>query len=491
MTIIQHIAAYQGRFDQFDAVVVGSGPSGSMVARTLAEKGKHVLILELGAHAPPGAVLTTHQSVFGRAITEDNIADGNPWTACCVGGGMQFYSAITFRYRDADMHASRYLNSDMEMDWPIALQDLNEHYDYVEMLMGITEMGNYPVSARGTKIAAAMSLLDYQPKNMPLAILPPGKNGGCSYCAACDSRSCPIGAKASVFTRSVIDDTLLKGSITLLYGCVVKKIVLDKQGHAGSVECYIPFSSQHLSVPVEKIICCGNAIQSSALLMRSKSNYAPQGIGNDYDLVGRGLSFKISGYSIGSNPLWLQQPDLGTPHQGAPATVYTDAFYQAPDVPTGMGGLIYEAASPFPEKNIGHLRIHYLAGEEAWSHNRISLDDEEDVFGNPLIRFHYKNTENDQARFAFLADRADDILRQAGATSIEREVPQYKKGSSHLHGTARAGQNPERAVVDLVGKVHGYDNIYVMDASVMNFAGNWNPTHTIMANARRMAIALD
>ena len=66
----------------------------------------------------------------------------------------------------------------------------------------------------------------------------------------------------------------------------------------------------------------------------------------------------------------------------------------------------------------------------------------------------------------------------------------HAKGSSHLHGTLRAGTNPATSVVDRGGKVHGFANIHVMDGSVMNFAGNSNPTHTIMANARRMALSL-
>ena len=490
MTTIQHIAAYKKPLDAFDVVVVGSGPSGATVARTLAEQGKAVLILEFGGLPSPGAALTPHQATFTKAVTYTEQMDGNPWTACCVGGGMQFYSAITFRYRAADLRASQFLESDMAIDWPIEIQELNEHYAYIEALLGIEHMGDYPLSARATRIAAAMSSLGYHPHPMPLAILPPQHPHGCGYCAACDSRCCPMGTKASVITRSVINDDGLPGSITVLYGCLVKRILQESEGQASGVECYIPFSSQRLRIPVAKVVCCSNAIQSSALLLRSRSSFAPRGIGNEHDLVGRGLSLKVSGYSIGSNRRWLKEADLAAPHRGAPATVYTDDFYQSPDMPTHFGGLIYEVASPVPEENIGHLRIHNLAGDEPWSHNRITLEDKEDEFGMPILRFQYRNTANDEARLAYLTARADEILREAGAVTIRHDRPMHRKGASNLHGTARAGVDPTLSVVDPLGKVHGYDNVYVMDASVMNFASNWNPTHTIMANARRMALAL-
>ncbi|MGF6961317.1 GMC family oxidoreductase [Paraburkholderia youngii] len=141
--------------------------------------------------------------------------------------------------------------------------------------------------------------------------------------------------------------------------------------------------------------------------------------------------------------------------------------------------------------NLSLMRLHYMAGEEPWSHNRVVLDKAIDRYGVPYIRFEYKSSANDRARIGFLADRADDILRHIGALRIKREPLAYSKGSSHLHGTMRAGHDPTTSVVDRLGSVHGFTNIHVMDGSVMNFAGNSNPTHTIMANARRMALSLE
>jgi choline dehydrogenase-like flavoprotein len=128
VTDIRHIAAGSSDYTKFDAVIVGSGPSGSMVARTLAEKGCHVALLEYGGLVSPGAILGASQAAYSKALTSNRPADGNPWTACCVGGGMRFYNAITFRYRQADLLASRYLTTDMEIDWPITLLDLEPYY---------------------------------------------------------------------------------------------------------------------------------------------------------------------------------------------------------------------------------------------------------------------------------------------------------------------------------------------------------------------------
>lgn len=494
MTDIRHIAAAACDYTNFDAVIVGSGPSGSIVARTLAAKGCHVAVLEYGGLVSPGANHGTHQAAYSKALTSSGPADGRPWTACCVGGGMQFYNAITFRYRQADLSVSQYLKTDMEIDWPITLQDLEPCYSEIEHLLEISGAKGfppYPASPRGLMLAEAMQELGMTSKNIPLAIRPPGAGEGCIECSACDELVCPTDARASVLARNILDDSTLPGTITVLYGCFVNRIEIKNDGRAEALECYVPLSSERIRIPVERVIVCASAIQSAALMLRSKSKHAPQGIGNEYDLVGRGLSFKISGYSVGH----MEPSDGGSaasaPHWGPHATVFTDEFYEHDDVPCGFGGLIYEANFPSPDENVGLVRLHYIAGEEPWSHNRIVLDEAVDQHGIPYIRFEYKNSENDHARIGFLADRADDILRHLGASHIEREPFAHAKGSSHLHGTMRAGCDPRTSVVDSRGRVHGFTNLHVMDGSVMNFAGSSNPTHTIMANARRMALLIN
>jgi choline dehydrogenase-like flavoprotein len=63
----------------------------------------------------------------------------------------------------------------------------------------------------------------------------------------------------------------------------------------------------------------------------------------------------------------------------------------------------------------------------------------------------------------------------------------------HLCSTVPMGEDPARAAADSFGLVHGAENVYVNDASLLPDAPGVNPQASIMAiaarNARRLAEA--
>jgi choline dehydrogenase-like flavoprotein len=58
---------------------------------------------------------------------------------------------------------------------------------------------------------------------------------------------------------------------------------------------------------------------------------------------------------------------------------------------------------------------------------------------------------------------------------------------SHLFGGCTMGKDPERSVCDEHGKVHGYEGLYIADASAIPTNLGVNPQHTIMALSRYWA----
>ena len=61
------------------------------------------------------------------------------------------------------------------------------------------------------------------------------------------------------------------------------------------------------------------------------------------------------------------------------------------------------------------------------------------------------------------------------------------QAGQHQAGTCRMGNDPAGSVTDPWGRVHGHDNLWIMDASVLVTNGGFNPVLTIMALALRSA----
>ena len=64
---------------------------------------------------------------------------------------------------------------------------------------------------------------------------------------------------------------------------------------------------------------------------------------------------------------------------------------------------------------------------------------------------------------------------------VKNEPFRILLGSAHQMGTARIHPNPSEGVVDLNGKVHGLDNVYITDSSTFPRCSGVNPMITIQA----------
>lgn len=109
------------------------------------------------------------------------------------------------------------------------------------------------------------------------------------------------------------------------------------------------------------------------------------------------------------------------------------------------------------------------------------------VCGLPQIMIDYTTDPRDTARLAYMLQRSADWLKAVGANAIQHAPSNFAMGSTHLHGTCRAGDDARTSVVDANGRVHSLDNVYVADGSYMPYPGGLNPTLTIQANAFRIA----
>ncbi len=103
------------------------------------------------------------------------------------------------------------------------------------------------------------------------------------------------------------------------------------------------------------------------------------------------------------------------------------------------------------------VKANYLAGAE-----------EIMVASSPTM--HWKKSSNESI---------EEFINKV--ESIKNEPYRMLLGSAHQMGTARINPNPEHGVVDLDGKVHGLDNVYIVDASTFPRCSGVNPMISIQS----------
>jgi choline dehydrogenase-like flavoprotein len=73
----------------------------------------------------------------------------------------------------------------------------------------------------------------------------------------------------------------------------------------------------------------------------------------------------------------------------------------------------------------------------------------------------------------------DDVLPSGGLSL----------STVHAFSTCPMGEREDRCAASSVGKLHGFENLYINDASMLPDSPGVNPQGTVMAFARRNAMA--
>src|SRR5215217_2186272 len=155
--------------NDYDAIIVGSGAAGGIVACVMAEAGHRVLLLERGSALSFNDVGRDHLrnqrlSIYGHNAGPE--ITGNPRVfvdphgssrvvspheldyhnnAACVGGGTRVYGAQAWRFHPDDFRmATKYgvPNGSSLSDWPITYETLEPFYERAEWELGAAGDGS-------------------------------------------------------------------------------------------------------------------------------------------------------------------------------------------------------------------------------------------------------------------------------------------------------------------------------------------------------------
>ncbi|HET7896584.1 MAG TPA: GMC family oxidoreductase [Flavisolibacter sp.] len=330
----------------FDAIVIGSGISGSWAAKELCEKGLKTLVLERGRDVKhivdypttnkmpwelehrgklPVAVTEANPVVsrcyaFGEATEHFFVKDNDhpyvqekpfDWIrGYQVGGKSLLWARQTQRWSDFDFEGPA--RDGFAVDWPIRYKDLAPWYSYVEKFAGIAGdkdglpnlpdgefLPGFPLNVVEKYFKESMAK-HYKDRHVisgrcahlsqPQPIHFEQNRGKCQNRTLCE-RGCPFGGYFSS-NASTLPWAAKTGNLTLRPNAVVHSVLYDEQkGKAKGVRVIDNHTKDAIEYYASVIFVNAAALNTNLLLLNSTSHRFPNGLGNDNGLLGKYVAF--------------------------------------------------------------------------------------------------------------------------------------------------------------------------------------------------------
>jgi choline dehydrogenase-like flavoprotein len=528
--------------DPVDVVVVGTGAGGGTCAKVLAEAGLKVVGLDRGPwfDAPKHFSGDEIKFINRNYIWPDNMleprtfrkdADSDaqemPFSPMpfVVGGGTTHFAGWFPRPSVSDFRM-RSLHGDIDgaslADWPISYDDLEPYLTKVEWAYGCCGLAGAdrneaprskgfptppaPPTQFGKVFYDACAKLGINAYPIPHASVTTPYNGrDCSnYTGFWNQFGDPSTMRSSTATIFV-PEALATGNYELRADCYVQEITVHPDGRAKGV-VYEDLEGNKIEQEAKTVILAATAIESARLMLLSKSNVHPDGIGNHSGQLGKHATFHEYLFAIGLFDRAVSKPMHG--YTGFYISGGSMDFYETDESRGHIGGCLISASETGPPVNwvfpgrpawgmaakhadrdfFDHsFKIGIILHDLPQETNCVDLDpDVKDAWGLPVARITHKPHQNDIDMADWQIDKNVEILEAAGAaTTVPTHLERSTGNTCHQHGTTRMGDDPEKSVLDKWCKVHSCQNLFVLDGGPFPTSMGVNPTLTIMANAWR------
>lgn len=546
----------------YDAIVIGSGLTGGWAAKELCEAGLKTLVLERGRMVEhikdyKTAMLSPWEMEHRGQIAQQ-IKNENPIVSRCyafdeatehlfvkdkehpyiqekpfdwirgyqVGGKSLTWARQVQRWSDYEFGAPK--RDDYAINWPIRYKDLESWYSHVEKFAGVS--GNkdgienlpdseflppFDLNCVETHIQKKVkeNYSDRQVIHGRCAHLTDTNNiheeQNRSRCMARHLcyRGCPYGAYFSS-NASTLPWAKKTGNLSIRPHSVVESIIYDEDKEKATGVRIIDAESKESTEYFSKIIFVnGSTLNSNIILLNSRSNRFPNGLGNDSGVLGRYIAFhnyrgKISATIDG----FEDQYYFGRRPTTAFMPAFRNVFEQNGDF-LGSYLVALEARRESWQRGgtiegIGEDLKHQLIPPGKWAvdmwmqgetipkyenHIRLSKDKTDD-WGIPQMIISVDYDENDEKMIQDFLEQGSDILEKSGCKNILAWDNKQAPGLDiHEVGGIRMGEDPGNSILNKWNQVHSCKNVFVTDGSCMVSTGNQNPSLTFMALTTRAA----
>lgn len=437
---------------RFDALVVGSGATGSIAVKELTERGLDVLLLEAGRDisesdfvppppAPPRAMgiglgprvraglrgqpVQARRAFYSEKTSPFLVNDWqNPYSSADdyflwirgrqLGGRLHAYGRVLLRMSDYDFDgtaSARHMAA-----WPIRYGDLEPWYDHVENFMGLygnnddvpqLPDGKYRGGANLTTVEADFKakVEDRWPERQVVAW----------RFAAPNPHRVPLGILAARKT----------GRLTTRTDAVVSRITVNEgTGRADGAIFVDRLTKREHKVNADVVVLCASTIETIRLLLNSPSSRHPAGLGNSSGLLGHYFMDQTPGLVFGSAPRFRgfeQDPTApGDDYYGPSGGVYIPRFHNLdgrsePDFASGFAVQGVMGRMPVPDDQPAAVGMMSFGEMLPYENNRVTLHPtRKDRWGVAAPHIHVTLTDNERSLLHEQVRGVREMVEHAG-----------------------------------------------------------------------------
>lgn len=543
----------------YGAIVIGSGIAGGWAAKEFCDKGVKTLVLERGRKVThnedyPTTLMSPWEFPHRGRLTQEEI-DANPIASKCyifkedakhfvvkdkehpyeqdkpfdwirgyqVGGKSLLWARQTQRWSQFDFDGPA--RDGYATPWPINYKDIDPWYSYVEYFAGIS--GNkdgldslpdgdflpgyeltcvekhfqnelkkhytdrHVISARCAHIS--------EPREIHLQ----QGRGRCLSRNLCQ-RGCPYGGYFSS-NASTLPWAAKTGNLTLRPDSIVESVIYDeKKKKAIGVRVIDAHTNEMVEYYAKVIFVTAAALNTNAILLNSKSDRFPNGLGNDSGVLGKYVAFHNYRATISAE--YDGYFDFKT-EGSRPTSGYVPRFRNLYKQETNFlrgyaAGMSARRANTTDRDSVGESLKNSLLNPKwtnwsAGSHmmgetipketNKITLDPiKKDAHGLPIMHMDVSYDDNDDKMVKDFIEQFTEMYTKAGFKNIRsRDSKQAPGLDIHEMGGCRMGNDPKTSMLNKWNQMHAVKNVFVSDGASMTSTSTQNPSLTYMALTAR------
>ncbi|MDB6121963.1 MAG: putative oxidoreductase, partial [Pedosphaera sp.] len=461
----------------YEIVVIGSGPGGAITACLLAEAGRNVLLIEEGRYLSleSCAAFSKEEMIQKYRHGGQTVAMGANKVAYvegrCVGGGSEINSGLYHRTPADILDVWR---KDFKVNG-LTEKELQPHFEACEKDVSVSFLPG-PAPAASLKLHDGATQLGWKSLEVPRWF---------RYSTGPDGVAT---GKRQSMTETFVPRFLRAGG-QLLPQTGVR--TLRQDGGKWTI------NAQHVSgspvrIEAESVFVCGGAVQTPALLRRS-------GITHN---IGNSLRLHPTVKVVAQFPEQINSEQMGVPvHQVkefSPRLSFGCSISTPPYLALALldhSGMEHEAGRSWQQMATYYAMI---TGQGRGTVRSLP------GFRDPLVR--YQLTEQDRRDLADGLRKLSQALFESGASTLYPSVTRSARLNNrdeltkipqvlpsglanlmtiHLFSSCPMGEDQSKCATDSFGRVHGFKNLFIADASLLCTAPGVNPQGSIMAIARR------